>query len=110
MDDLAARRCQPIPAGTPPLSEARVAELLAQLGDGWAAEAGRLRKTYGFPDFATALQFVNQVGAIADADDHHPDVHLGWGKVVIELWTHTVGGLSDSDFIVAAKIERAGRG
>ncbi len=109
MDALAARTCRPIPTGTPRLASEATTVLLAQLGAGWTVADDRLRKTYPFPSFATALAFVNQVGAIADDQDHHPDVLLGWGKATIELWTHTVGGLSESDFIVAARIEQAHR-
>jgi len=107
MDELAARTCRPIPEGTPRLPPDVTRALLAQLGPGWTVVGDRLRRTYRFTNFATAVGFVNQVGAIADADDHHPDVALSWGRVAVELWTHTVGGLSESDFIVAAKLERA---
>jgi len=110
MDELAARTCRPIPEGTPRLPPDVTRALLAQLGHGWTVVGDRLRKTFRFTSFATAVGFVNQVGAIADADDHHPDVALSWGRVAIELWTHTVGGLSESDFIVAAKLEQAHAG
>jgi len=109
MEELADRRCRPIPAGTPALPDDQARALCARLGEGWSVAGDRLRKTFRFADFASALAFVNQVGVIADGDDHHPDVHLSWGRAEIELWTHTVGGLSESDFIVAAKIERAHR-
>ena len=71
----------------------------------WTISAGpRLGKTWKFPDFATALAFVNRIGAIADAEDHHPDVALSWGRVAVELWSHAAGGLTENDFIVAATI------
>ncbi|MBE7449337.1 MAG: 4a-hydroxytetrahydrobiopterin dehydratase [Kofleriaceae bacterium] len=107
--ELAARTCRPIPTGTPRLPGDAWRALLARLGPGWTVVGDRLRKTFPFPSFGSALAFVNQVGVIADDQDHHPDVHLAWGKAAIELWTHTVGGLSESDFIVAARIERAHR-
>jgi 4a-hydroxytetrahydrobiopterin dehydratase len=105
--ELAARSCRPIPAGTPRLPPAETRALLAELGSGWHVIGDRLRKRFTFADFAGAVAFVNRVGTIADAEDHHPDVALGWGRADVELWTHTVGGLSESDFIVAAKIEQA---
>lgn len=107
--ELASRSCRPIPDGTPRLSPGETLALLAELGNGWTVVGDRLRRHYAFPSFAAALAFVNRVGAIADACDHHPDVLLGWGKAAIELWTHTVGGLSVSDFIVAARLEQAFR-
>jgi 4a-hydroxytetrahydrobiopterin dehydratase len=109
LDTLAARTSRPLPEGTPRLSPEETRALLAELGAGWSVEGDRLRKTYTFSSFATALAFVNRVGAIADEQDHHPDVHLSWGKAAIELWTHTVGGLSENDFITAAHVEKAHR-
>ena len=94
----------------PSVAGEEASALLAQL-DGWAIEAGpRLARRWKFPDFATALAFVNRIGAIADAEDHHPDVTLGRGRAGIELWTHAAGGLTENDFIVAAKIDAAGQG
>lgn len=81
--------------------------LLGQL-EGWSVEGGHhLTKTYEFPDFARALAFVNRVGAIAEEQGHHPDVHLAWGRVRLGLWTHKINGLSESDFILAARIDQA---
>ena len=100
---LAARRCRPLPAGTPALDLPACQDYLAQL-PGWALAAGRLHAEYRFPDFARALAFVNAVGALAEAEDHHPDIALSWGKVGVALWTHSVSGLSENDFILAAKI------
>ncbi|HVK71893.1 MAG TPA: 4a-hydroxytetrahydrobiopterin dehydratase [Kofleriaceae bacterium] len=107
MDELALRHCTPYPPGPRRLSAAEAAALLAELGHGWTVDGERLRRSYELADFAAALGFVNELGAIAERENHHPDVLLGWGKVAIELWTHDVGGLSENDFIVAAKIERA---
>lgn len=73
----------------------------------WAVVADHhLQKEWTFPDFATALAFVNQVGALAEAANHHPDVYLTWGKVRLTLWTHTANGLTDKDFALAAEIDR----
>ncbi len=119
MSDLATRRCEPCTAGTPPLGGADLERLLPQL-PGWAvtgtvggpesgAQAGgqRLEKEFRFPDFRQALAFVNRVGEIAEAEGHHPDLELGWGRVKLTLWTHSIGGLSESDLILAAKADRA---
>ena len=105
---LAARRCRPLPSGTPALAAADCAAYLAQL-PGWELAAGRLRRTYSLPDFARALALVNAIGGLAEAEDHHPDIALSWGKVGVELWTHSVDGLSENDFILAAKIEALDR-
>ena len=83
-----------------------IESLLAELGASWAVDRKRLRKMFKFPDFALALAFVNKVGAIAEKENHHPDIELSWGVVTIQVWTHTVDGLTESDFILAAKIER----
>lgn len=107
MSDLARKHCTPCREGTPPLGDDEAKRLVAGL-DGWSIEDGpRLARRWKFPDFATALAFVNRIGAIADAEDHHPDVTLGWGRVGVELWTHAAGGLTENDFILAAKINEA---
>ena len=108
---LAARSCGPCKAGTPPVEGENLRRLLGQL-DGWSAEAAgdgsrRLVKEYRFPDFRQALAFVNRVGEIAEREGHHPDFELGWGRVKLTLWTHSIGGLSENDFILAAKAEKA---
>jgi 4a-hydroxytetrahydrobiopterin dehydratase len=103
---LAERSCAPCRRGTPPLNETEIAPLLAQL-DGWeAVEAHHLRKEFRFPDFRAALAFVNRIGELAEREDHHPDLELGWGRAAVTIWTHSVGGLSHNDFILAAKIDR----
>ncbi len=105
MTTLAQKKCTPCEGGVPPLSPHEIGELLPKL-DKWAVEqAHHLRKAYTFPDFAQALAFVNKVGDIAEQEAHHPEIQLGWGKVVIEIWTHKVDGLTESDFILAAKID-----
>ena len=107
MSELSKKRCVPCREGTPPLDADAASKLLAEL-DGWSVtKVPRLTKQWKFADFATALVFVNRIGAIADAEDHHPDVTLGWGRVGIELWTHAAGGLTENDFILAARIDDA---
>lgn len=106
--DLSQRKCVPCSKGTPPLSEQEAAGLLAQL-EGWRLEGGHLRKDYRFPDFAQALAYVNRVGKVAEKNGHHPDIQLAWGRVGLELWTHAIGGLSEADFVLAAKCDKAHR-
>ncbi len=79
-------------------------KLLEEL-DGWSFEQGHLVKTYNFEDFAAALAFVNHIGEIAEQQGHHPDIYLTWGKVSVEIWTHKIDGLTESDFILAAKFD-----
>ena len=107
MTALTDRTCKPLPRGTPALDPATTKTLLREVGGAWAVRDGKLTTTVTFPDFAQALAFTNVVGALAEAEQHHPDLHLAWGKVRIELWTHSVGGLSENDFILAAKIQKA---
>jgi 4a-hydroxytetrahydrobiopterin dehydratase len=105
---LADQQCVPCRGGVPPLPRARIEQLLAELGAGWALNAsGRLLRTYEFRDFAAALEFANRVGAIAEQQGHHPDLHVGWGRCGVEIWTHKIDGLTDSDFYLAAKADRA---
>lgn len=109
MSALAKKNCVPCRGGVPPLSGDLMTELLGQL-DGWAVEREHhLTRTYAFPDFAEALGFVNRVGEIAEQQDHHPDVYLAWGKVRVDVWTHKIDGLTESDFIFAAKIDEIRR-
>ncbi|MCY2931365.1 MAG: 4a-hydroxytetrahydrobiopterin dehydratase [Planctomycetota bacterium] len=87
------------------LSAEQARQLLGQL-KGWELiEGDRLRKAFKFPDFASALAFVNRVGALAESQQHHPDIFLAWGRVRIELFTHKVKGLTESDFVLAAKLD-----
>lgn len=105
---LADQQCIPCRGGVPPLPPERVEVLLAQLETGWALnESGHLLRVYEFRDFATALAFANRVGEIAEQQGHHPDLHVGWGRCGVEIWTHKIDGLTDSDFYLAAKADRA---
>jgi 4a-hydroxytetrahydrobiopterin dehydratase len=106
VSDLASRRCVPCRGDTPRLEGEPLAELLAELGGGWRVVDGHhLEQEYRFPDFRRALAFVNRVGELAEAEQHHPDLHLAWGRVRVEIWTHAIDGLSESDFVLAAKID-----
>jgi len=72
---------------------------------GWTVENERLRRAFSFPDFQSALDFVNRAGAIAEEMGHHPDIHLGWGRAAFEIWTHDAGGITDHDFELARRID-----
>jgi len=87
------------------MDEAAASAELTKLGHDWEVEGQVLRKTFRFPDFVSALAFVNQVGAFAEEDQHHPDLALSWGKVTVELTTHDAGGLSSKDFDLAKRIQ-----
>ena len=105
MSDLASRDCVPCRGGIPPLSGDEINKLLAHL-KGWEViDEHHLRKTYTFGDFRTALDFVNRIGELAEQQGHHPDICFGWGRAVVTIWTHKIDGLSESDFILAAKID-----
>jgi 4a-hydroxytetrahydrobiopterin dehydratase len=106
--DLTCKKCRPCEGGVPPLSKAEIDQLLPGVPQ-WrlTADGQRIRREWRVQDFSTALDFFNRVGRIAEDEDHHPDLHLvGYRNVAIELWTHAVGGLSENDFILAAKIDQ----
>lgn len=106
-ESLASKHCVPCHGGVPRLKAEEIGPLLAQL-EGWeAVEEHHLSKEYGFANFAAALAFVNRVGEVAEAEGHHPDIDFGWGYARIKIYTHAIGGLSESDFILAARIDAA---
>jgi 4a-hydroxytetrahydrobiopterin dehydratase len=109
MSSLADKTCVPCRGGVPPLKGKELAAIHQQLPESaqWnVVSEHHLERNYGFPDFRSALGFVNKVGDVAEQQGHHPDILLGWGKVNITIWTHAVDGLTESDFILAAKIDR----
>ena len=106
---LTNKHCVPCRGGVPPLAGAALDDLKAQLAGWEVVREHHLEKTYTFPDFQKALVFVNRAGAIAEQEGHHPDLHLSWGKVGVEIWTHKIDGLTESDFILAAKIDQIPR-
>ena len=106
---LSDRTCVPCRGGVAPLTAAGIAPLAAQLDDWTVTNDHHLEKDFTFPDFGAALAFVNTVGAIAETQGHHPDLTLSWGKAGVKIWTHEIDGLSESDFILAAKIDNATR-
>jgi len=105
MSELAAKKCVPCRGGVPPLEGAELEALSSQV-PGWnVVEEHHLQKTFRFPNFRQALDFVIRVGNLAEEQGHHPDIYLAWGKVDITIWTHKINGLTESDFILAAKID-----
>ena len=106
MSELAEKTCIPCRGGVPPLSAEEIRPLEAQVKQWKVVNHHHLEREFKFPDFKTALDFVNKVGVIAETQGHHPDILLAWGKVGITIWTHKIEGLTESDFILAAKIDR----
>ena len=105
MSTLTSKQCVPCRGGTPPLTPDQIRPLQQQV-QGWEViENHHIVKRFAFEDFQAALDFVNRVGALAEAEDHHPDIAFGWGKAEITLWTHKAKGLTENDFILAAKID-----
>lgn len=105
--ELAKKRCIPCEQGAEPLSLEGAQELMGHLDD-WSLidEAHLLAKHFTFPDFARTMKFVNEVAAIAEEEGHHPDLTVSYGSVTVELMTHSIGGLSENDFILASKIDQ----
>ena len=109
MSDLAQKECVPCKGGMPPLQGQGLADLLEKLGNGWRVIGGHhLEKEFTFKNFREALVFTNKVGELAEQQRHHPDLGLSWGRVNITIWTDKIDGLSESDFILAAKIDLLG--
>jgi len=106
MSDLADRSCVPCRGGVSPLEGEALDQLSAQLPDWKVVDGHHIKKTFLFPDFKMALDFVNRVGAVAEAEGHHPDLCLAWGRVDTITYTHKIKGLTESDFVLAAKIDR----
>jgi 4a-hydroxytetrahydrobiopterin dehydratase len=102
---LADRRCIPLKVGTPKLTADQANVLLLETPE-WRLEGDSLVRTLTFPDFRAAMRFVNALAELAEAEDHHPDFTVRYSKVEVSIWTHTVSGLSENDFILAAKLDR----
>jgi 4a-hydroxytetrahydrobiopterin dehydratase len=108
MADLTQDTCVPCKGGVPTLTDEEIAALNPQVPDWKVAEVDgvkRIRREYKFKDFRQALDFTVQVGELAEREAHHPDIHLAWGKVVVETWTHKIRGLHHNDFVLAAKAD-----
>ena len=103
---LADKNCVPCKGGVPPLQGEEIGKLLSEISDWEAVESHHLHRSFKFPDFRSALAFVNRIGATAESEGHHPDILLTWGKVEVSIWTHKINGLTESDFVLAAKVDR----
>ena len=106
MSKLAEKRCVPCRGGVPPLQGEELAALAAQVSGWTVVDEHHIMKTFRFRDFRGALDFVNRAGALAEEQGHHPDLLLAWGRVEAKIYTHKIDGLTESDFILAAKIDR----
>lgn len=101
------KKCIPCKGNLPPLKGKELALFVEQLAKGWEIiDEHHLKREFRFPNFQKALEFTNRVGKIAEEENHHPNIHLTWGKVVLEIWTHKAGGLTESDFILASKCDQ----
>lgn len=104
--ELAAKQCVPCRGGVPPLEGEALQSLHAELGGSWdLVEGHHLEKLFRFDDFRQALDFTIKVGELAEEQDHHPDIFLAWGRVKVSIWTHKIDGLTESDFVLAAKVD-----
>jgi len=107
MAALAQKECVPCKGGIPPLKGNDLAQMRGELDPNWkTVNDHHLEREFKFKDFREALTFTNEVGEIAEQQNHHPDIYLTWGKVKVTIWTHKVDGLTESDFILAAKLDR----
>ena len=104
--NLADKHCVPCRGGVPPLKGEELNKLASQVSDWKVVDEHHISKTFIFPDFKQALDFVNRVGGVAEAEGHHPDLALSWGRVDVKTYTHKIDGLTESDFILAAKVDR----
>ena len=105
MTELARKRCTPCRRGTPRLAGPALATLREALPSWTVVDGHHLTRSFVFPDFARGLAFVNRVGGLAEEEGHHPDICLSWGNVDVTIYTHVIDGLSENDFILAAKID-----
>ena len=107
MSKLAEKNCTPCRSSAVPLKGAALTSLLEELGSGWTIiDEHHLSNSFRLANFAEALALVNQIGKVAEEQGHHPDLHLAWGLVRVEMWSHSIDGLTESDFIICAKIDK----
>ena len=105
--DLSKKKCIPCHGGMPPLEKKDIDKLLSKLQSKWLVnELGHLYKTYKFCDFVETMRFANEIAKIAEQEAHHPDLLISYGQCIVEIWTHKINGLTESDFILAAKIDK----
>ena len=111
MASLAEKKCVPCKGDAAPLKGAELERLANELEDGWhVVDEHHLEKEYKFKDFREALAFTNKVGELAESQGHHPDIYLAWGQVKLTVWTHKINGLTESDFVLAAKADQLNKG
>ena len=112
-NELAQKKCVPCRGGTPPLSAEQAKTYLGAVPE-WrvSADGKQISRTFTYKDFIQAMKFVNKVAEVAEEQGHHPDIHIHWNKVELVLWTHSIGGLHENDFVMAAKLDKVwgGRG
>lgn len=107
MGELADRDCAPCRGGVPPLKGSELSAFHGQLGDAWVVvDEHHLERAFRFKDFRQSLDFTNRVGELAETVNHHPDMHVAWGLCKVSVWTHVVDGLTEADFVFAAKVTR----
>jgi len=106
MSELASKICVPCREGVPPLAGKELEDLAKQVPQWKVIDGHHITRSFAFPDFRQALVFVNKVGEVAESQGHHPDILLSWGKAEITIWTHKTNGLTESDFVLAAKIDK----
>jgi len=106
-NELAQKKCVPCRGGTPPLSADQAKIYLAAVPE-WrvSADGKQIARTFTYKDFIQAMKFVNKVAEVAEEQGHHPDIHIHWNKVELVLWTHSIGGLHENDFVMAAKFDK----
>ncbi|ABI60505.1 4a-hydroxytetrahydrobiopterin dehydratase [Nitrosomonas eutropha] len=103
--DLADRKCKPCEGGVPPLRKEEAENLLKQLEQGWQLADNRISRTFSFKNYYQTMAFVNAVAWVSHQEDHHPDMMVGYNQCRVEYTTHAIGGLSENDFICAAKVD-----
>ena len=105
--DLSKKKCKPCEGGKAPLNKKEIAEYLKNIRDDWkVSKDNKISKEYSFVNYKHTMDFVNKVANLAEEEGHHPVIHVYYGKVMIELWTFTINGLSENDFILASKIDK----
>jgi 4a-hydroxytetrahydrobiopterin dehydratase len=102
---LTEKKCVPCEGGVPPFNASETKEYLKKV-DNWKLEGNKIHKSYHFVNFVKTMDFVNKVAELAESEGHHPDMHISYGSCKVILWTHAINGLSENDFILAAKIDR----
>lgn len=103
--DLKKKKCKPCEGGIPPLNSEEIEEFRKQINEKWTVTAGKLSMEFSFVNFIHTMDFVNKVASLAENEGHHPVMHVYYSKLIVELWTHAINGLSENDFILAAKID-----